>query len=201
MLNSLHVEGHTFLHRLPAGPKLFLLAAASLALFFVQNLPVLALALFAAGAVYASLGLSAREALRRIRPVLITILLFALVNLVLISAVEALTTTLRLLAVLLLAASVTATTTIAAFMDVLARLLLPLERIGLLKAADISLAIGLVLRFVPEIAARYEGLKEAHRARGLPVRLSRILGPLIISTLKDADSIAQAIDARGIRGQ
>jgi biotin transport system permease protein len=70
-----------------------------------------------------------------------------------------------------------------------------------LKAADISLAIGLVLRFVPEIAARYEGLKEAHRARGLPVRLSQILGPLIISTLKDADSIAQAIDARGIRGQ
>lgn len=201
MLNSLHVEGRTLLHRLPAGPKLALLAAVSLALFFVQSLPILALSLAVTGLLYGNLGLSAGEALKRIRPVLITILLFALVNLVLISATEALTTTLRLLSVLLLAASVTATTTIAAFMDVLTKLFLPLERLGLLKAADVSLAVGLVLRFVPEIAARYEGLKEAHRARGLPVRLSRILGPLIISTLKDADSIAQAIDARGIRGQ
>ncbi len=201
MLMSLHVEGHTFLHRLPAGPKLALLAAVSLALFFIQSPLVLALALLVTGGIYVSLGLSLREALKRIRPVLITILLFALINLVLISPQEALTTTLRLLSVLLLAASVTATTTIAAFMDVVTKLFRPLERLGLLKAADLSLAVGLVLRFVPEIAARYEALKEAHRARGVPVRLSRVLGPLIISTLKDADSIAQAIDARGIRGQ
>lgn len=201
MLNSLHVEGRSLLHRLPAGPKLGVLAAVSLALFFVQNPLVLAFAFLLACGIYASLSLSAREALRRIRPVLITILLFALINLVLISPQEALTTTLRLLSVLLLAASVTATTTIAAFMDVVTKLFRPLERLGLLKAADLSLAVGLVLRFVPEIAARYEGLKEAHRARGVPVRLSRVLGPLIISTLKDADSIAQAIDARGIRGQ
>jgi biotin transport system permease protein len=201
MLNSLHVEGRTWLHRLPAAPKLFLLAAVSLVLFFVQSPVVLALMLLLAGGVYTSLGLSAREALKRIRPVLITILLFALINLVLVSPQEALTTTLRLLSVLLLAASVTATTTIAAFMDVLAKLFLPLERLGLLKAADISLAVGLVLRFVPEIAARYESLKEAHRARGLPLRIHRVLGPLIISTLKDADTIAEAIDARGIRGQ
>ena len=67
--------------------------------------------------------------------------------------------------------------------------------------ASIGLALGLVLRFVPEIAGRYEALKEAHAARGIPVKLSRMLGPLIISTLKDADRIAEAIDARGIRGQ
>ena len=62
-------------------------------------------------------------------------------------------------------------------------------------------SLGLVLRFVPEISGRYEALKEAHAARGIPVKLSRMLGPLIISTLKDADRIAEAIDARGIRGQ
>ena len=77
----------------------------------------------------------------------------------------------------------------------------PLERLGLMKAADLGLALGLVLRFVPEIAQRHEALKEAHAARCIPVKLSRMLGPLIISTLKDADRIAEAIDARGIRGQ
>jgi biotin transport system permease protein len=33
------------------------------------------------------------------------------------------------------------------------------------------------------------------------VRLHTILVPLIIMTLKDADAIADAIDARGFRGQ
>jgi biotin transport system permease protein len=96
---------------------------------------------------------------------------------------------------------VTATTTIADFIAAITALLLPLERLGLMKASDGGLAFGLVLRFVPEIANRYEMLKEAHAARGLVLRPHRIIGPLIISTLKEADAIAQAIDARGIRGQ
>jgi biotin transport system permease protein len=70
---------------------------------------------------------------------------------------------------------------------------------GLVRAADIGLAVGLVVRFVPEIFDRYQAIREAHEARGLKVRLSTILVPLIILTLRDADSIAAAIDARGIR--
>ncbi len=200
MLTSLHVAGHTWLHRMPAAPKLAGLALASLALFFISNIPLLAASLLLSAAVYVRLGIPPREALARIRPVLITIALLGLINLLLISPLEALTTTLRLVAVLLLAASVTATTTIAAFMEVVTGALTPLERLGLMKARDAGLALGLVLRFVPEIMERYADLKDAHRARGIPVKLHRLLGPLIIATLKDADAIAQAIDARGIRG-
>ena len=105
------------------------------------------------------------------------------------------------LSLVLFAAAVTATTTISAFMDEVTILLTPLERLGLVRAADVSLALGLVLRFVPDIFARYEAIREAHRARGLPVRPLTIIGPLIILTLKDADTIAAAIDARGFRRQ
>lgn len=200
MLTSLHVEGQSLLHRIPVKPKLIGLMAFGLALYWVDHPLVLTVALIATGSLYLSTGVGVPEGFRRLKPVLFTIAFLALVNLLLLSPHEALVITLRLVAILLLAAAVTASTTIADFMAAVTDLARPLEQLGLMKAADLGLALGLVLRFVPEIAARYEALKEAHAARGIPVKLSRMLGPLIISTLKDADRIAEAIDARGIRG-
>ncbi|KQW32311.1 transporter [Rhizobium sp. Root274] len=199
-MTSLHVEGTSLLHRIPVKPKLFGLMIFGLGLYFVTAPLVLAAAAALTAFLYVSTGIGLSEGFKRLRPVLLTIAFLAAVNLLLLSPLEALVTTLRLLAILFLAAAVTASTTIADFMSAVTDLARPLERMGLLKAADLGLAFGLVLRFVPEIAARYEALKEAHAARGIPVRLSRMLGPLIISTLKDADRIAEAIDARGIRG-
>ncbi|ODS58987.1 MAG: transporter [Agrobacterium sp. SCN 61-19] len=199
-MTSLHVEGQSLLHRIPVKPKLIGLMAFGLALYWVDHPLVLTVALIATGSLYLSTGVGVPEGFRRLKPVLFTIAFLALVNLLLLSPHEALVITLRLVAILLLAAAVTASTTIADFMAAVTDLARPLEQLGLMKAADLGLALGLVLRFVPEIAARYEALKEAHAARGIPVKLSRMLGPLIISTLKDADRIAEAIDARGIRG-
>lgn len=201
MLTSLHVEGQSLLHRIPVKPKLLGLMAFGLALYFVDQPVMLGATLVLTGLLYLSTGVGLAEGFRRLRPVLFTIAFLAAVNLLLLSPLEALVTTLRLVAILFFAAAVTASTTIADFMAAVTDLARPLERLGLMKAADLGLALGLVLRFVPEIAARYETLKEAHAARGIPVKLSRMLGPLIISTLKDADRIAEAIDARGIRGQ
>lgn len=201
MLTSLHVEGQSLLHRISVKPKLLGLMAFGLALYFVDQPVVLGATLVLTGLLYLSTGVGLAEGFRRLRPVLFTIAFLAAVNLLLLTPLEALITTLRLIAILFLAAAVTASTTIADFMAAVTDLARPLERLGLMKAADLGLALGLVLRFVPEIAGRYEALKEAHAARGIPVKLSRMLGPLIISTLKDADRIAEAIDARGIRGQ
>ncbi|MFN3719610.1 MAG: energy-coupling factor transporter transmembrane component T family protein [Rhizobium rhizophilum] len=201
MLTSLHVEGRSLLHRIPVKPKLLGLMVFGLALYLIAQPLVLTAALVLTGVLYLSTGVGLWEGLRRLKPVLFTIAFLAAVNLVLLSPEETLVTTLRLVAILFLAAAVTASTTIADFMAAVTDLAWPLERLGLMKAADLGLALGLVLRFVPEIAQRYEALKEAHEARGIPVKLSRMLEPLIISTLKDADRIAEAIDARGIRGQ
>jgi biotin transport system permease protein len=82
------------------------------------------------------------------------------------------------------------------------RLLVP--ALGLSVALYLSTGIGFVeavrrTRFVPEIFARYGEIAAAHKARGLPVRPLTLLVPLIILTLKDADTIAMAIDARGFR--
>ncbi|NBB49082.1 energy-coupling factor transporter transmembrane protein EcfT [Rhizobium sp. CRIBSB] len=201
MLTSLHVEGTSLLHRIPVKPKLFGLMVFGLALYWIDQPLVLGTALVLTALLYRSTGIGLSEGFQRLKPVLFTIGFLAAVNLWLLSPHEALVITLRLVAILFLAAAVTASTTIADFMAAVTDLARPLEKLGVMKASDLGLALGLVLRFVPDIAQRYEALKEAHAARGIPIKLSRMLGPLIISTLKDADRIAEAIDARGIRGQ
>lgn len=200
-MRSLYVAGNTWLHRLKPAIKLATLAVFAAAVFLTRNPVVPGAALVLAGLTYFGLGQPLRSAMRPLLPILLTVAVVALFNLLVNSAEDALLTLLRLSALVLMAAAVTATTGISDFIDTIAAAARPLERAGLVKASDIGLAVGLVIRFVPEILARYQAIREAHAARGLAVRPSTLLGPLIIQTLKDADSIAAAIDARGIRGQ
>lgn len=200
MLTSLYVEGDTFLHRRRAGAKLIAILVVGLALYLTERMAVQAVAALACGALYFSLPMPWREALSRLKPVLFTIAVLALVNGFVLGWHEAGVSTLRLLAVVFLAAAVTATTRIADFMETLTWALQPAERLGLVRAADVGLALGLVLRFVPDIFGHYEALRQAHVARGIAFRPLKAIGPLVILALRDADAIAEAIDARGIRG-
>ncbi|MBB3592250.1 biotin transport system permease protein [Rhizobium sp. BK529] len=198
-MQSLYVEGNSALYRLSPRVKILSLFLLGLVLFVGDYLPLLAIVTLLAALVYRSTGLSLKESLVRLRPIFLTIVIVALFTLIVNPWHAALATLLRLTALMLFAAAVTATTTITQFMDEITALAGPLERTGWVKADDIGLAVGLVLRFVPEIIARYHAISEAHAARGLRVRPATILAPLIILTLKDADNIAAAIDARGIR--
>jgi biotin transport system permease protein len=199
MLKSLFVEGDTRLHRMNVKLKLGLLLILGIALYATDLIEVQAAAALVTALVYFSLGMGWREALVRLRPVLLTIAFLGLFNAYIQSPIDSLTSTLRLLAILFLTGAITATTRISAFMDAVTDLLMPFERMGLIKAADVSLALGLVLRFLPEISGHYQALKDAHQARGIPVETRTMIAPLIILALKDADTIAEAIDARGIR--
>lgn len=200
-MKSLHVDGTGWLFRLSPRIKLIGLAGFSIALFMTRQPLLLLAALCVAVFVLAQARLGWRETVARLRPVLLTIAVIALVSFALISPLDATITLLRLTALTLLATAITASVSISQFMDEITFALAPLERLGLAKAADVGLAVGLVVRFVPEVISRYHTLRDAHRARGIETKPHLILVPLIIMTLKDADAIADAIDARGFRGQ
>lgn len=200
-MRTLHVEADSWMHRLSPRVKLITMAGLGVALFFTDRPVVLAPAVLIAALLYLQTGLAIGEALQRLRPALLTILFVALFSLFFNPVPVAVATVLRLTTLVLIAAAVTATTTITAFIDEITLLCTPLEKIGLMRAADVGLAVGLVIRFVPEILDRYRSIREAHKARGLKIRMTTTLVPLIILTLRDADSIAAAIDARGIRGR
>ncbi|EJZ20471.1 energy-coupling factor transporter transmembrane protein EcfT [Rhizobium sp. Pop5] len=198
-MQSFYVEGNSAMHRLSPRVKLLSLAIVSVVLFISVNIALLSVAVLLAAIVCRMVGMPVKDGLRRLRPIFLTIVIVAFFNLIFNPWHDAVVTLLRLTALLLLAATVTATTTIAQFIDEVTALARPLERTGWVQADDIGLAIGLVLRFVPEILGRYQAIREAHEARGLKVRPTTLLAPLIILTLRDADNVAAAIDARGIR--
>ena len=200
-MKSLHVEGNTFLHRLPAGVKLAGLAAVSLLLFLMNSPTALAVAALAGFGLYAMLGLGWRNSWQRMRVILLTIVVVSLFTLVINSPANAATVFFRLLALALFAATITATTSTGDFIAVVTKAARPLEMIGLVKASDLGLAIGLVIRFLPEVLGRYQAIRDAQHARGLKPKPLTLAVPLIILTLRNADEIAAAIDARGIRGQ
>lgn len=200
-MKSLHVEGNGWLYRVSPRIKLLTLMGFSVALFLTRDLLLLGCAVGLAAIVLRETRLSVREFGLRLRPVMLTIFLVAAFSYLLLPAQDASVNLLRLTALALLATAVTITVSISQFMDEITLTTAPLEKLGLVKAADIGLAVGLVVRFVPEIVNRYHAVRDAHRARGLPMRMATILVPLVIMTLKDADAIADAIDARGFRGQ
>ncbi|ENN89047.1 Cobalt transport protein [Rhizobium freirei PRF 81] len=200
-MQTLHVDADTWMHRLSPRVKLLALAALGIVLFLTQSAAVLSCANLIGASLYFRTGLAFAEALKRLRPILISIAVLAVFAALFGPLHIAIVTALRLTALALFAATMTATTSMAAFIDEITALAMPLEKLGLLKAADIGLAIGLVIRFVPEILDRYRAIREAHQARGIEIRLATTLVPLIILTLRDADNIAAAIDARGIRRQ
>ncbi|TCT37335.1 energy-coupling factor transporter transmembrane component T family protein [Martelella mediterranea] len=198
-MRSLYVEGDTFLHRRPASLKLIALIVFSIGLFLTESLPVLAAPFFFAAFLYARLPLPPALAVRRLLPVFAAIFLVGVFNLAFHGWHPAAITVIRLTSLMLAGAAITGSTPVADFVETVTKAVYPLERLGLLRAADIGLAVGLVIRFVPDVLNRYDAIAEAHRARGLRFRPLRVLVPLIILTLRDADSIADAIDARGIR--
>lgn len=189
-----------FLYRTRPAFKLCALFLLSIALFSTQSLVILGAI---AGIVFVGALIMCRAALKQwlhTWVLLLTIVVVVIWTAFAISPEAALITLLRLASLSLFATMVTVTTSIGQFIDTITNFARPLEKTGLVNARDIGLAIGLVIRFIPDVQARYHAVADAHRARGLKLRLSTIIVPMVIGTLQSAEDIANAIDARNIRG-
>ncbi len=65
-----------------------------------------------------------------------------------------------------------------------------------LNPAKISLTFSLCLRFIPVLAMTTKEVMEAQKARGMHKNMIALIVPIIIRSLKMADDIADAIEAR-----
>lgn len=196
MMEPLYIQGERGLHRLPAGLKLAVLCVAGIALFLVHNVWGLAAAFTLAVVLVWSTGVSAAACWRQIRGlvwVLIAIGGFAIVFQGWLAAAVVL---LRIGALVGLALAVTLSTRTADLIAACERALSPLERLGWVDAGKVALALALTLRFVPEIWRHYQEIREAQAARGLARHPVALIVPLVVRTLKRAQQVAQAIDAR-----
>ena len=199
MTGSLYVPGHSWLHRLPAGIKLALVAMVGALLMWLSDLIALQFALLVLIFLLAQSGVGATKVWPQIRPMMLLLAILAVYTSLVQTPAQALEMTLRLLCLMLSGVLVTLTTPLTAMMYVLERLLKPFEKLGLLKADRVALAFGLTLRLIPELSLQWNEIREAQAARGLKSSVLTLGVPMLIRTLRRAEEIAEAIDARSLK--
>jgi biotin transport system permease protein len=193
---SLYVPGDTVLHRTPAQVKLLVLVLAGIAVFFVTTPLVLGCTAVVAAALLLSVRAPREQVVRQLLSPLIMLAVVVAVAALFQSVSTAVTVGLRLVTLLLLAMSITFTTQTSAMLDVVERVLRPLNRTRLVNSSAVALAVSLALRFIPEVFHRFQQIQEAQAARGLHGNPIALVVPLVVRVLRSADDIAAAIDAR-----
>lgn len=184
-------------HRVGAAPKLLALCAFSIGAFLLRDPALLALAFAFVVLLYAAMGhLFARAGLARLRPLWPFVAVILIWHLATSDILAGIAICLRLLAVVGFANLVTMTTPLQALLDTVTGLFRPLRRFGA-NPALLGFAVALMIRFIPVLMARARALAEAWRARS-PRRANwRLLTPVFLTVLDDADHVAEALRARG----
>jgi biotin transport system permease protein len=185
------------MHRVPAGWKLACLVVLSVACAFVAREPIgAALVLAATLLIYLLGGIGVREWSRQLWRVKWLIVLLVAMQAIFLGWAEALTGTVRIIGIVLLAAAVTLTTPTGEMLDVIEACLAPLRRIRV-DPARIAFTIALTITIIPVIAQLGAQIRDAQRARG--VRLGvRWIVTLLAGSLRHADDVGDAMTARGI---
>ncbi|MFV2052160.1 energy-coupling factor transporter transmembrane component T family protein [Aliiroseovarius sp. YM-037] len=187
----------TIFHRVPAGLKLIALCVFTVVIFQMESIGAHLGALGLVVALYLAGGLDfAVAGLRYLRPLWPFMLIIAVWHFVTGTPEAGAQIALRLTAAFGFANLVTMTTRLQDIIAVLRWVLTPLRRLGI-KTQAVELAIALVVRFTPELARKGGLLVEAWRSRSPRRPGWRVVAPLALLAIDDADHVADALRARG----
>lgn len=191
------VAQQSWLCRWPAALKLGILLVMATAFVMVQNPWVLATSSIVMAVVWRSVTGPLRwRAWRQAWWMAITIAMIVIYVAAFSGLHQAMVVLFRLLALLLAALAVVASTPISAMMAVIERMLAPLGRRGWVNPEKVALAFGLSLRMVPVLMEQWHEISEAQAARGVRAWPHALLVPMLARTIKRADELAEAIDSR-----
>jgi biotin transport system permease protein len=189
--------GTTVLHRLPASAKLVGLFVAGIVVVVLRG-PFTALA-----AVAVALGLVAMSrmglalTLRTLRGLLLIGVLLAAYATWQRGWEQAVETVADLVALVLAATVLTATTPVDEILDTLVRWLGPFRRLGV-RPERVALAFSLTLQGIPRTIEVAEETRDAALARGLQRSPRARLIPMVIRVVAHARATGDALHARGL---
>jgi biotin transport system permease protein len=195
MIAGLYIEGNSALHRAQAGAKILAMVALGTGVFLIPDWPVVGLVLISVIALYRVCGFGWPVLVAQIKPMVWLLAIFFAVQLWLNDWQAGLLVITRIAAIVMFASLVTLTTKTSDMLASLERAMRPLKPVGV-NPEKVSLAVSMVLRFIPVIATVASEIRDAQRARGLDRSILAMIVPLIIRTLKMADDVADAIEAR-----
>lgn len=184
-------------HGWPAGAKLAGLCLATWVLFLARD-PVVQVVIFAGVLLlYAAPGrVFFRAGLAGVRLIWPFVLLMLIWHAATDDLHAGVVVALRMVNAVALANLVTMTTRLDQMMAVLRWLLTPLRRLGL-PVHLLETAVALVIRFTPVLMARAGLLRQAWQARSPHRPGWRLMQPLMLQALDEADQVGQALQARG----
>jgi biotin transport system permease protein len=193
---SLYISSNTWLHRIPASTKLLAMLLLSIAMLGLDDLTWLAIGLLAAFAAYGSIGspgLRRLIALRSLLPIIIGIAIF---QAFVMGWETALRSAIKLILMIMFADLITATTPMQSMLQVFQKLLAPLTRLLGFSEKKISLAVAMMIRFIPVLAAQWQQQQQAWTARTQRKPGFRLLVPFITTALARTDQVAEALSSR-----
>lgn len=194
---GLYHAGDTVVHRAAPGIKVALLALLGIAVVVLSG-PLSAVVLLLVALAAAALGrLPVAPTTRALLPVLLTAAVIAAYQLWQRGPATALEVGLDLVSLVLAATVVTATTPADRMLDALTRALRPLRRVGV-RPEIVALALGLMIRTVPELARSAAEVRDAARARGLEREPRAVLVPAALRAVGRARTTGDALAARGL---
>lgn len=192
----LYLSSTSWLHRWPAGLKLFGLVSLGTMMTAFGTLMSISIVLALLILVYTSLGRAVLPAIKSLSPLLILISLLFVVQSWLSDWATAALISVRMLSLVLLAQLITLTTRLTDMLAALLPLFSPLRHCGI-APERIAFTVALVIRFIPVLLAHYSALRSAWQARGGRYRSWILLSPLLVQSLRLTEQIAMAVAARG----
>ena len=193
---SLYLAQISWLHRIPAGLKLFCLAIATVMLYPIKEVWIISSAVVITLGIYASLGRSGLAQLKLLKPLFWMMLAIFALQYWTMGLIEAWVLLGRMLVLILLANAISMTTRMDEMNAVFQFLLTPLRWLGV-QTQRIAFALSLLIRFVPVLVSFMHALLAAWRARGGQRRYWQIIAPLVVQALRMSDQVAEAVAARG----
>lgn len=196
MLTELYCKGETWVHTIRPSIKLLSLFVLCSGLFIVESWASLAAACSAVACLYQQAKIPLNKIYLCIRPALWILAIIFAVQLFLAGPGLAAFVVLRFLVMIFAASLVTLTTPASHLVETIE------TGVGKVTSAPVAeavaLAFSLSFRFIPEVRRLFTEVREAQRARALQNDWRALITPTVIRTLKSADEIAHAINARNI---
>ncbi len=187
--------GTTFVHRLPAGLKLFIVFFVSIGLFYFASLSLAIVSLIVVWCLFVLAGFPFFKPVLELKKISWLLVALFIVQYFSVNFESAALIVIRLSSLLLLATLVTLTTPFSRMMACFEKLFSFMRVFGV-NPAKISLGLSLTLRFIAVFSDISQEVREAQKARGLEKSVFAVIMPVLIRSLKVQADVAAAIEAR-----
>ncbi len=187
----------TVWHKVPVGWKFLLVCFASIFLFVFDSLYIQCIALLCCVLFYAVGGVSfiriGAKKLLFLWPILLVIVVWHGVTG---TAMQGIAFAIRLISIVALSNLMTMTSRLSDLLALIQTALTPVRALGFSTRA-LEIAIALVVRFTPVLIEKGSTLFDAWRLRAVKRVNWRIVLPMSLIAMDDAEHVAEALKARG----